>query len=162
MTVEIQVQGTKVTITVGGRPFSVASEGGIAKEGTVGGSGAAESTTSGGSGATESTTSGGNGPGYSGSALVIGPIVIGGCAPQPPNGQSSGTGGGGATEGTASGGSGPVEPTASGGGGADTGMPSGVLVIGPIVVGGCVSGSGPVPKAGDRPSQAINVGLDEE
>lgn len=118
MTVDIQVQNARVTITVGCQSSANAGSGKVASQAFVenpadGGRG--------GAGETEDTGSGGGGPGTCG--LVIGPIVID-SSPIPSTSGASQTSAGGI------GGDGSTEDPGTGGG--ESG--SGVLVIGPIVI----------------------------
>jgi len=119
--VDIQVQGGKVNVCVGGKASSKASQGAVAAQAAVGGQ--LKTGAEGGSGANEDSGTGGGGPGSG--TLVIGPIVTD-CSALGRTGVDAGS----------QGGSGANEDPHTGGGGAGTGSGSGTLVIGPIVISG--------------------------
>jgi hypothetical protein len=125
MTINVQVQGGTVTITVGGQPSTNSGNGTVVSQGNVGG--AAGNNKTGGDGATEDPGPGSGGPANGSSAMVIGPIVVSGSALQATNGQSN-------ANGTKTGGDGATEDPGPGSGGPGNG--SGAFVIGPIVIGG--------------------------
>jgi len=131
MNIEIQVEGGKVTITVGGQ----AATGSAADPTEHAGEITHHGTVLGGSSGTEPTSTGSGEPGSG--TVVIGPIVID-C------GALQGSGG-------VVGGSSGTEPTNTGTGG----PPSGMLVIGPIVVGGGYGGGG--GSGAERPAQTVSV-----
>ncbi len=165
MTIEIQVQGGKVTISVGGQPAPDEAPGKVTSQGTVEnktasqtaatavsaarakpdkGATPAEKPPKGGSGSSDKAAIGGSGP-LSG-VVVIGPIVIG-CGDLG-NGSQSKSGGSGSSDKAAIGGSGSSDKAAIGGSGSSdkaaiggAGPLSGTVVIGPIVVGGGYSGT---------------------
>jgi hypothetical protein len=128
--VDIQVQGGRVTITIGGQSASNANDGTVVGQGNV--ATPTHDSKKGGDGSTENPDPGGGGPGCG--AVVIGPIVVDGSAVQGASGQGSANAG-------RTGGDGSTENPDPGGGGPG----NGVLVIGPIVIGGAQAGGKAAP-----------------
>jgi hypothetical protein len=112
--VEIQVRNGKLIIEVGGKPAATAD----ATDTVIAQAMAGETGTTGGDASTEDTGTGASGAGIS-PCVVIGPIVLEGCASGGAGATDDGTGGDASTEDTGTG--------ASGGAGA-------AVVIGPVVV----------------------------
>ena len=134
MTIKIESGPSGVTISIGNSGVAdVSSQGSVTKSGSVGGgAGAAEKTPPSGGSAVPSTSTGGSAPAPG--ALIIGPIVVSGAALS----STTDADGGSAVPSTSTGGS-AVPSTSTGGNGAGTG--SGVVVIGPIVIGGSAPAS---------------------
>ena len=125
--VDIQVQDGKVTIIVGGQSPSTSGKHQIVGEGEVGAP--AGGGKKGGDGAAEGPGPGGGpGGGPSSCALVIGPIVVDCSVLQ-------------STDGGKKGGDGAAEGPGPGGGPPGGAPGSGVVVIGPIVIGNCSAGA---------------------